>query len=206
MTSSLFEKYSYNLYMEGNILFAFVGITASGKTELARHVYDRHGFLYIRSLTTRQKRLGEEDYIYLSEDEFKRLINNGEILEYTNYVGNYYGKSKNDVLNSLSEKHCIYTITVDQIRNLKKFYPNTIVFHIKPEEPILEKTKERLIKRGTNSKEDIEKRLLQAEKELLEISKLVEDKIIDHEITTISSDHDLAKIEIDNIINRLVNY
>lgn len=144
--------------MEGNLLFVFVGITASGKTELARHVCKKHGFLYIKSLTTRERREGEEEYIYLTHSEFEDLISNDEVLEYTNYLGNYYGKSKKSVFESLKTNHSVYTITVDQIEMLKNFYDRTIIIHVRPEDPAINKTKKRLINRNQNT-HDIEERI-----------------------------------------------
>lgn len=77
-----------------------VGASASGKTELAKNLYNHFGYKKCVTTTTREKRVGEQDgidYHFLSKDQFESLIDNKGFFEVTQYNHEYYGIQKKDV-------------------------------------------------------------------------------------------------------------
>lgn len=120
------------------------------------------------SMTTRAMRDGEIDgvnYYFVSADEFKSKIENGEILEYTVYSGNYYGTPAEPVRKQLENgKTVILIIEVEGGENVKKLFPDALkIFIIPPSFSVLES---RLRGRGTDDEEMISKRLEIAMQEL----------------------------------------
>lgn len=120
------------------------------------------------SMTTRAMRDGEIEgvnYYFVSSDEFKSKIENGEILEYTVYSGNYYGTPAEPVRKQLEMgKTVILIIEVEGGENVKKLFPDALkIFIIPPSFDVLET---RLRGRGTDDEEMISKRLEIALKEL----------------------------------------
>ena len=126
---------------------------------------------YSVSMTTRSIREGEIDgvnYYFINKDEFKKRINDGLLLEYNIYNDNYYGTPKDKVLEKLDEGiDVILEIEVNGARNIKKIFPDAILIYIAP--PSMEILKERLIGRGTEDLETIEKRLKIAEDEMKQV-------------------------------------
>lgn len=121
------------------------------------------------SVTTRAPRGEEKDgveYYFRTREEFENLVKEGEILEYDEYVGNYYGtpltplveqtKNGNDVL---------LDITIAGSLALEEKYPSAVTIFILP--PSLEELSNRLRGRGTESEELISKRMEMAKKEIL---------------------------------------
>lgn len=76
------------------------GASASGKTEVAHIICKKYGLKRVITVTTREKRVGEVDgvdYFFVSKEEFKRLIDEDKLVEYTEYNGNYYGSRKDQI-------------------------------------------------------------------------------------------------------------
>lgn len=83
-----------------NKILVIAGPSAVGKTTVMNEILrTNEGFEYIRSATTRAPRgdAFDSEYIYLSKDEFKRLIDTDGVLEYTEYGGNFYGTPKSEI-------------------------------------------------------------------------------------------------------------
>lgn len=123
---------------------------------------------YAVSATTRAPREGEIDgvhYCFLTREEFERRIAEKEVLEYTEYCGNYYGtlrKSVNDLLEG--GKDAILKIEVEGAMNIKSLFPEAcLVFILPPSWEVLEK---RLRDRGTETEEKIVERTKQARREV----------------------------------------
>ena len=161
------------------IIFVISGPSGSGKTTLlTRLIQDNEiGKLLVksRSVTTRPRRLGErqgKDYFFVNKDEFSRLIKAKKILEWTKYLGYYYGTPKGPVESQLKKgKHLGLCLDLKGARILKKIYPhNTVTVFILP--PSLNVLKMRIKGRGreTNEKE-VAQRLLLAQREILAASK-----------------------------------
>ena len=120
------------------------------------------------SMTTREMRPGEAEgvnYYYVSVDEFKRNIENGEMLEYTQYGSNYYGTPVGPVKEKLKEGKTVFLIIeVEGGENVKKIFPDCLKIFIIP--PSMEVLAKRLRGRGTDSEEAVLTRLEIAKTEL----------------------------------------
>ena len=81
-------------------MIVLTGPSASGKTETAKHLVEKHGLKKVVTCTTRKPRVGEVndiDYHFLTREDFKRGIENGEFLETAEYNGNLYGTKFKDL-------------------------------------------------------------------------------------------------------------
>ncbi len=120
------------------------------------------------SATTRAPRVGEVDgreYYFISKEDFERRIEAGEILEYTTYCGNYYGTPKKELVERTEAGiHVILEIEVEGSMNIRKRYPEAVHVFVLP--PDLTTLEARLRGRGTNTEEDIAKRLARAKEEI----------------------------------------
>ncbi|PIW81610.1 hypothetical protein COZ97_00810 [bacterium CG_4_8_14_3_um_filter_33_28] len=183
-----------------NCLFGLIGPGAVGKTDLSRHMREKHGFFYIPSTTTRPPRKGNlAEYQHITLEAFEKHIKNRELLEYTSFGGHYYGKLKKDVEKFLQKGDCVLTLTVDRVKKLKKTYKHIKIICVLTEDPILKNVKKRLIKRG-HDKEYIRNRIKITGEELDYIKTLKKEKLIDHFVKTIDADYNHALREIDKII------
>ena len=121
------------------------------------------------SATTRKPREGEVEgvnYFFLSEDEFKNLIENNGLLEYAVYNNCYYGTPIKGVNDAISNgKICVLIIDVQGAENVKKLYPDSVSIFLVP--PNWETLEQRLRARNSEEEEMIQKRLNIAKKELL---------------------------------------
>ena len=117
-----------------------------------------------QSATTRAPREGEVDgvhYFFKTEDEFKKMIADGELLEFANYVGNYYGTPRTYVKEQLAAgRNVILEIETEGALNIKREYPDAVLVFVMP--PSVEEIHNRLIKRGTETEEVIDKRMRKA--------------------------------------------
>lgn len=149
-------------------LFIISGASGTGKTTLSRALEKGLGIYFSVSATTRSKRTGEEegrDYKFLSLDKFKRMIRDGEFLEWAMVHGNYYGTPKAPIEAKLREgKSVLLDLDTQGALKLKKERKDAILIFIRP--PSLEALRERLKKRGTDSQEVMEKRIKKAAEEI----------------------------------------
>ena len=150
------------------------GPSGAGKSSLINKIIDDIGECYFSiSTTTRPMREGEEDgvhYHFVSEDEFKREIDEDQFLEYAVVHGNYYGTSMRPVKKALEEgKLVIFDIDVQGNSAVQNRLGDitTSVF-ITP--PSLSELRRRLENRSTDSKEVIDKRIEMAKKEIQRVS------------------------------------
>ena len=120
------------------------------------------------SATTRAPRAGEtdgENYYFLTNEQFEAKIDRGEMLEYVNYCGKYYGTPKSEVDARLDRgTTVVLVIEVVGAANIKKLYPESTLIFIMP--PSMDELRARLRGRGTESEEAIAGRLKRAEEEL----------------------------------------
>lgn len=119
------------------------------------------------SCTTRAPREGEVDgreYFFLTKEEFSRRIKEGEFLEYDDHFENYYGTPASFVKKQLESKSVILEIDVKGGLAVKKKMPESVLVMIAP--PSLEELRRRLVSRGTETEEQIDKRLSRLEFEL----------------------------------------
>ncbi|WP_331774495.1 guanylate kinase [Sulfurospirillum sp. 1612] len=158
--------------MKGSIL-VISGPSGSGKSSLMHEMMKRIDNTYFSiSTTTREKRAGEvegKDYFFIGKEQFKQDIENGNFLEWAHVHNNYYGTSLKPILRELKNgKLVIFDIDVQGHKIAQEKFGNIItsVFLTTPNQEIL---KERLIQRGTDTKETIERRLNNAISEMTRI-------------------------------------
>jgi len=139
--------------------------SGAGKTTLVKKIAQGNNFKISISHTTRKPRTNEtngKDYFFTSEEEFKKLIKNEEFLEYAKVFGNYYGSSKNQVLENLNEgENVIFDIDwqgTEQIKKQKLDY-KLITFFILP--PSKSELFNRLKNRDMKDKNIVEERMKQ---------------------------------------------
>lgn len=150
--------------MSGKIL-VISGPSGSGKSTLLQKLMEEEDNIYFSiSSTTRNIRHGEKEgvnYYYVSEEEFKQGIENNEFLEWAIVHKNYYGTSIKPVTKALEEgKIVIFDIDVQGYNIVKeKFNEITSVFITTPNKTELKK---RLVKRGLDDLETIERRIMNA--------------------------------------------
>ena len=157
--------------MKKGLLIVISGPAGSGKGTVNAKLLESEAFAYSVSATTRAPREGEVDgknYHFISTWEFERRIREGEMLEYTNYCGNYYGtplKEAEEVLES--GKNLILEIEVEGALNVKRLYPEAVLIMLLP--PSFAVQEARLRGRGTETEEKIRARLSRTREELPEI-------------------------------------
>lgn len=147
------------------------GPSGVGKGTICNRIINDLGAFFSVSMTTRGIRDGEIDgvnYYFVSKEEFERKISCSDLLEYNIYNGNYYGTPKDKVVDRLKMGvDVILEIDVNGARNIKKLFKDALLIYIAP--PSIEVLRDRLVGRGTESLEVIEKRLKIAEDELKQI-------------------------------------
>ena len=143
--------------------------SGAGKTTIVKEIlraYPTFGFSV--SATTREKRPGEtngKDYFFLSRSEFERKIAAGDLVEHEEIYSNYYGTLKSEVENALSNgRDIVFDVDVNGGLSIKAKFPEAILVFIKP--PSIETLRKRLKGRGSETDEQIEKRMARVEMEL----------------------------------------
>lgn len=145
------------------------GPSGAGKDTIVEKLMERdERFSLSVSATTRKPRPGEkhgENYYFISEEEFKKNINEQAFVEYAFYGTNWYGTLKSDVKEKIENgKTVILVIDVQGEENIKKMFPRALSIFIMP--PSSRTLEERLRRRCTDSEEAIEKRLRIAKSEI----------------------------------------
>ena len=150
-------------------LFVVSAPSGTGKTTLCRLLMDEFKTLsYSVSLTTRKPREGDvlgKDYHCVSVPEFERMIEAGELVEWANVHGNYYGTSLTFIRESLDRgRDILLDIDVQGAASIRAAYPEAVTIFIMP--PSMEALRQRLESRGTDSPEVIETRIKNAVEEI----------------------------------------
>ncbi|MFA7571025.1 MAG: guanylate kinase [Sulfurimonadaceae bacterium] len=146
------------------------GPSGCGKSTLLKEVYkDISDYYFSISTTTRAAREGEKhgvDYYFVSKEEFEKDIEAGNFLEYANVHGNYYGTSLKPIMRALHEnKLVIFDIDVQGHKIVRKKL-NDIITSVFITTPSLKELEFRLNNRSTDSKEVIQKRIINAQEEI----------------------------------------
>lgn len=144
--------------------------SGSGKTTIAKKIIEKFPFVkFSVSATTRPKRDGEvdgRDYFFVTREEFEKKIQNGELLEWEEIYGNYYGTLKSVVEDALKNGDVLlFDVDVNGAISIKRKFPDdSVLIFIKP--PNMETLKERLRRRRTESEEQLKKRFERVPMEL----------------------------------------
>lgn len=151
------------------ILIVLSGPSGAGKdTVLGKLLENRNDIDLSVSYTTRTPRSGEingKDYHFVDKDIFQKAINDGEMLEYACYCGNYYGTPRFEVEKNLeSGRSVILEIEVQGAEQVIKKCPEAVSIFIVP--PSIEELKKRLKNRASDSEEAVRLRVSEAEKEI----------------------------------------
>ena len=143
--------------------------SGSGKTTIIKHLLEKMpGVKRSISYTTRPPREGEkqqEDYIFLSREEFEKKIEKGELLEWEENFGHYYGTSKAQLDEAIENKEdLILSIDVKGARKVREKIPESISIFVMP--PSVEELRSRLEGRNTDQETDVSQRLKESEREI----------------------------------------
>jgi len=152
----------------GGRLFVMTGASGVGKGTVRAKVLERTRLFYSISMTTRPPRPGERhgvDYYFVDRPTFEALLAEGGFLEHAEYVGHLYGTPKAPVMRALERgEDVLLEIEVQGALQVKDKVPQAVLIFLLP--PSLSELKRRLVYRGTDGPEKIEKRLKQAEWEI----------------------------------------
>ena len=170
--------------------------SGAGKTSLVNLLSKLDNFEISISHTTRKPRLNEtpnKDYYFISEQEFNRLINNEEFLEYAKVFNNLYGTTRTQVINFLNDgKNVLFDIDwqgADQIKNKKLDYKLITFFILPPSKEILFK---RLSNRDMRDKLIVDERMKQFEHDILHW--------INYDYVVINDDLESCYLKIKNLV------
>ena len=149
--------------------FIISGPSGVGKSTVLCALFEGRDDLYFSvSATTRAPRPTEKpdvDYHFIEAETFRQWIEDGEFLEYAEYVGNFYGTPKKFVDAAMAEgKDVILDIEIQGATQVHELRPDVVRIFIAP--PSWEELERRLTARGTDSPEKVQKRLLRAKVEL----------------------------------------
>lgn len=151
------------------ILTVVSGFSGAGKGTIMKELMEKYSDVYALSIsaTTRAPRPGETDgveYFYKTREEFEQMISEEALIEYAEYVGNYYGTPRSYVEEQLEAgRDVILEIEIQGALKVKERFPDTVLLFVTP--PSAEELKRRLVGRGTESMEVIENRLARAAEE-----------------------------------------
>lgn len=155
--------------MSRGILTIISGFSGVGKGTLVRKMMACYPERYALSVsvTTREPRKDDTigvTYHFITDDEFQSMISQDQLLEYAGYVGHYYGTPKQFVEDNLAcGRDVILEIEVQGALKVKEIHPEAVMIFIIP--PSFEELRRRLIGRGTEDEETVEKRLKRAAEE-----------------------------------------
>lgn len=150
------------------ILIVVSGFSGAGKGTLMKRLVEEYdGYALSISATTREPRAGEEEgkaYFFLSREQFEQKIADNALIEYAEYCGNYYGTPKDYVEKHLAAGHdVILEIEIQGALKVKKQYPTALLVFVST--PNVKELRRRLLGRGTETEEVIDKRLHRAAQE-----------------------------------------
>jgi guanylate kinase len=172
--------------MSKGFLLIISGPAGTGKGTVCKELLNKHkDIIFSVSATTRKPRVGEEDgvnYLFLEEEKFESMVKNDEFLEHAYVHTNYYGTPRGYVMDQVEKGEIVLLeIDVQGALQIKNNYSEAVFIFLLP--PTMEELKNRIVKRGTESEEDINRRFENAFKELDFVGKydyfVVNDKLED---------------------------
>jgi len=150
---------------EQGILVVISGFSGAGKGTLLKAMMEKyHNYALSISATTRSPREGEQngkEYFFVNRESFEKMIEEGQLIEYAQYVNNYYGTPRQYVFQQMADgKDVILEIEIQGALKIKEQFPEALLLFVMP--PNADELKRRLVGRGTESTEVIEARLHRA--------------------------------------------
>lgn len=155
--------------MSRGILIVLSGPSGTGKDSILQEMLMHRNDIKVSvSCTTRKPRKGEvhsKDYFFITEPEFDRMVEQNQMLEWAKFCGNFYGTPKPEVEKLIdSGINVILEIEVQGAKQIINSYPEAVSIFILP--PSIGALRERLEKRGLDSKKSVEERLFESRREI----------------------------------------
>lgn len=191
--------------LQKGLLIIISGPSGAGKGTLCRALISKNDRLKLSvSCTTRQPRNMEKEgvnYFFVTVDKFNEMVKSGDLLEYAEVYGNYYGTPRSFVDKNLNEGYdVILEIDIQGALKVKEKYPEGVFVFILP--PSMEELKNRIKKRGSETEESLLKRFKSAFQEINYISKynyVIINDVVENAVEKIESIITAEKCRVDRI-------
>lgn len=181
--------------MSKGTLAVISGFSGVGKGTVVSRLVKEYPYSLSVSATTRDPRPGEipdQSYHFISKERFEELIRDNGLIEWTNYVGNYYGTPRKFIEDEMAEgRDVILEIESDGAFQVRKLYPDALLIYMLP--PSFSEVRRRLVGRGTESMDKIRRRLAKARD--IEL-----DRARQYDFLIVNDDLDVCVKELDKII------
>lgn len=149
------------------VLTVISGFSGAGKGTVVKQLLQEYDYGLSISATTRSPREGEQDgreYFFKTKEEFEKMIRENQLIEYAQYVGNYYGTPKEYVVQQLEQgKDVILEIEMQGALHVREILPEVNLIFLTP--PTVDELERRLVSRGTETAEVIRERMARAKEE-----------------------------------------
>ncbi|MCK8627666.1 guanylate kinase [Fructobacillus cardui] len=194
------------------LLIVLSGPSGVGKGTVRKAIFEDDGvdFRYSISATTRKPRVGEvdsQDYFFVSREEFEEKIQAGDMLEYAEYVGNYYGTPRSFIDETLaSGKDVFLEIDVQGAVQVKTKMPEGVYIFLTP--PDINNLRTRLEGRGTDSPEVIDQRVEAAKDELkkmINYNYAVENDIVELAVDRIKAIITAERLKVSRVFDQIAD-